>query len=222
MFTGIIQELGTVVSVKRTNGLVRLSVYAPKASAGTAPLESVAINGVCLTVVSVKNGVLTFELIPETQRVTTLGRVRAGAPVHVESSLLLTDRLNGHLLLGHIDGVGLIVARRQRLGEVILDIRVPEALRRFLVPKGPVAVDGVSLTIGTLARAAFSVHLIPETQRQTTLTGRLKGDTVNLEVDYVAKILWQAADRTRRAGVRQRGIGRRVSSKRVNAGSYRL
>lgn len=192
MFTGIIRELGTVVRVARQKGLAQLAIRAPQTSALVEPLESVSVNGVCLSVVRIREGVLNFELIPETQRLTTLQGIRPGAPVNLEPSLSVSDRLGGHILLGHVDGMGTIVARRERHGERVLQIRLGRALRRFLVPKGPLAVDGVSLTVGkTLTSTTCTIHLIPETLRQTTLWMRTVGDRVNLELDYVAKLIWQ-------------------------------
>ncbi len=192
MFTGIIQELGTVAKIERARGVVRIHLHAPKTASRVGPLESVAVNGVCLSIVSVRHGLLAFEMIPETQRLTTLGRLRAGDRVHLEPSLTLTDRLNGHVVLGHVDGMGTVASRRQRAGELQLDIRLDAPLHRLLVPKGPVTVDGVSLTVGErLSRQGFTIHLIPETLRRTTLATRQRGDQVNLEVDYFAKLVRQ-------------------------------
>ncbi len=193
MFTGIIQELGTVERLQRAHGLARLTIRAPKTTAKVERLESIAVNGVCLTAVQASNGLLVFELIPETQRLTTLGRLRQGDRVHLEPSLTLSDRLNGHVLLGHVDGLGTVATRRQVSGELALGIRVVDGrLPSVLVPKGPVAVDGVSLTVGQrLGRSVFTVHLIPETLRQTTLGDLKVGDRVNLELDYLAKLVRQ-------------------------------
>jgi riboflavin synthase len=192
MFTGIVQEIGTVSRIQRARGLVRLSLHAPKTAATVSRLESVAVNGACLSVVDVRPPRLLFEVIPETQALTTLGTLRAGSPVNLEPSLSVTDRLNGHLLLGHVDGVGTVTRRRQAQGELVLEIRVPRVLAGYLVPKGPVAVDGVSLTVGQVRRSGtLAVHLIPETLRQTTLRLRQRGDRVNLEVDYLAKLIRQ-------------------------------
>ncbi len=194
MFTGIIKEVGTVSRLQRTNGLVRLTVRAPKAAAAMSPLESVAVNGVCLTVASARRGALSFDLIPETQQRTALTGLRAGSAVHVEPSLALTDRINGHLLLGHVDGVGTVVRRQQAPGELRLEIRVPSGLRKWLVPKGPVAVDGVSLTVGRVRPGGiFTIHLIPETLRHTRLGALVAGAKVNIEVDYLAKLVTQLA-----------------------------
>ena len=189
MFTGIVQEIGTVAKVERPRGLIRLTVTAPKTAGRIQRLESVAVNGVCLTAVSVRPPAITFEAIGETQRVTTLGAARRGGRVNLEPSLRLTDRLNGHVVMGHVDGVGTVVARRERPAELALTVRVGPFVRRFLVPKGPVTLDGVSLTVGrTVTGSAFTVHLIPETLRQTTLRALAAGDRVNVEADYLAKL----------------------------------
>lgn len=192
MFTGIIREMGVVARTERRRGLLRLVIVAPKTAAAVEPLESVAVHGVCLSVVAVRHGALAFDVIPETQRLTTLGALRAGARVHLEPSLTVTDRLNGHVLFGHVDGMGTVV-RRGRAGEAWhLDLRVPPALRRYLVPKGPIAIDGVSLTLGNrLGPTQATVHLIPETMRQTALATLARGSRVNVEVDYFAKVVRQ-------------------------------
>ena len=189
MFTGIIRELGTIERVERANGLVRFAVYAPKIAPRLEPMESVAVDGVCVTAIAIRRRAIVFEAIPQTQRLTTLGGLRSGSRVHLEPSLSLVDRLGGQLLLGHVDGLGTVVARRQRAGELVVDIRVPPRLRALLVPKSPVAINGVSLTVGVIRGSTCAVHLIPETLRRTTL-GRLEaGDRVNVELDYVAKLV---------------------------------
>jgi riboflavin synthase len=196
MFTGIIQELGTVARVERAKGVVRLSLHAPRAASQLRRLESVAVNGVCLSVVSARQGTIVCEMIQETQRLTTLGTLRTHDRVHLEPSLTLLDRLNGHFVFGHVDGMGTVVTRRQLAGELVLEIRVPAQIRHLIVPKGPIAVDGVSLTVGrTVTRSTFTVHLIPETLRQTMLMSRKVGDRVNLEADYIAKLIWQFSKR---------------------------
>ena len=181
-----------VARTQRREGLLQLDIEAPAIAARVGRLESVAVNGVCLTVARVRQATLGFELITETLRCTTLGRLRAGSRVNLEPSLTLTDRLNGHVVLGHIDGMGTLASRREQRGELVLTIRVPRSLRRWLVPKGPVTVDGVSLTIGsTITPTTFTIHLIPETLRQTTLRSLQPGNRVNLEADYLAKLVRQ-------------------------------
>lgn len=203
MFTGIVQEIGTVARVQRANGLLRLVVLAPKTAAKVANLESVAVDGVCLSVVSVRQGTVTFEVIPQTQRLTALGALRRGDRVNVEPSLTLTDRLSGHIVFGHIDATGRVTGRVQRAGERVLTIRFPAALRRFLIAKGPVTLDGVSLTVAKVLRgSSLTVHLIPETLHQTTLGERRIGERVNLELDYFAKLIEQFVKRHGAARVR--------------------
>lgn len=192
MFTGIIREIGTVVKKERNKGLVKLAISAPKTASLVEPLESVSINGTCLTVVSSHRGNLIFEMIPETQKLTSLGALKQGSRVNVEPSLSLSDRINGHIVLGHIDGMGKVMQRRWKDGELELGIRVPSVLRRLIVPKGPITVDGVSLTVGlSIRNSTFTVHLIPETLRQTTLELRAVKDSVNIELDYFAKLVWE-------------------------------
>ena len=190
MFTGIVQEIGTVVQTQRRDGLLRLTVQAPCIAPRLQPMESVAINGVCLTAVSLRPPSMTFEVVGETQQVTTLGKLRAGSRVNVEPSLTLTDRLNGHVVLGHVDGMASVAQRREHPRELVLKFRVGSGLRRWLVPKGPVAIDGVSLTVGReLTPTSFAIHLIPETLRRTTLRTLKTGDRVNVEIDYLAKLM---------------------------------
>ena len=196
MFTGIIQELGTVVRATRARRLDQVVIHAPKMAEGLAIGESVAVNGTCLTVVRTDGARLQFDAIPETRALTTIGRLSAGDRVNMERSLTLSDRLNGHVVLGHVDGIGTIVRRAQQDGQLALTIRVPAAWRKHLVPKGSIAIDGVSLTIGArISAAAFSVFLVPETIRQTVLGDRQVGDPVNIELDYFAKVVAQFVKR---------------------------
>ncbi|HEX9779824.1 MAG TPA: riboflavin synthase [bacterium] len=192
MFTGIIREVGTVARLATRGGVVRMELDAPKTAALVQPLDSVAVHGVCLTAVASGGGRLACEMIPETRRRTSLGACRVGSPVHLEPSLGVTDRFHGHLVFGHVDGAGTVTGRRRSAGEVALTIRAPREIRPLLVPKGPIAVDGVSLTVGAvLGRGTFTVHLIPETLRRTALGHLQPGDRVNLEADYFAKLIRQ-------------------------------
>ena len=192
MFTGIIQEVGRVTQLKSAKSIIHLSIRAPKMAAKIQPTESVTVNGVCLTVVSVGRGHITFEMIPETQRLTSLKQLRLQSQVNLESSLSVGDRFNGHVVLGHVDGVGTIVKRKQLPGELILTIRVSRDLRKYLVSKGSVAIDGVSLTIGKrLTETNFTIQLIPETLKLTTLGFYRVGGQVNIEVDYFAKLFYE-------------------------------
>ena len=192
MFTGIVRELGTIARLERSQGVVRLTIDGPKTASQLERLDSLAVNGVCLSVVNLRQRLITCEVIRESLALTTLGGLKRGQRVNLEPSLAVSDRLNGHLVFGHVDGVGTVIGRRLLAGEQILEIRVAPQLRSFLVPKGPVAVDGISLTVGRqVTRATFTVHLIPETLRMTTLGGCRIGMRVNLEVDYLAKLVRQ-------------------------------
>lgn len=198
MFTGIVQELGTVETVRRAGGLVRLDIRAPQTSRGLAVGESVAVNGVCLSVVRSRAGWLTFEAIVETAWLTNLGALKAGARVNLERSLTLSDRLNGHLVLGHVDGQGQVMRRHDAAGQVSLDVRIERRWSPYLVSKGSVAVDGVSLTVGARpSPTMMRLFLIPETLRNTTLGARRAGDAVNVELDYLAKLILHARTMTR-------------------------
>lgn len=188
MFTGIIEGTGTVERLVPAGTGRRLWVRLPEAlGEGLEPGQSLAVNGVCLTVVETGNGIAVFDLAAETLRVTTLGDLVAGEPVNLERPLRVGDRLGGHLVQGHVDGVGRVVALEPEAGGRRLTIAVPAPLRPYLVPRGSVAVDGVSLTVAALETDGFSVVLIPHTLAVTALGRRGVGARVNLEVDVIGK-----------------------------------
>jgi riboflavin synthase len=176
VFTGIVRELGRVVAFDGS----RLVVAAPQTSAELG--DSVAIDGVCLTVVQHDGKELAFDVVGETLERTTLGALTAGEPVNVEPALRAGDPLGGHMMQGHVDGVG----RVRRIGEPVW-IDAPEEVLRYCVEKGSIAVDGVSLTIAALDEAGFAVALVPHTLAVTTLGAAEPGSAVNLEVDVLAK-----------------------------------
>ena len=170
MFTGIIREIGTVAALRKSRGLVQLDIRAPRTAGRVGLMESVAINGVCLTVVGVEGSKISFEVIPETQRLTGLRDLAPGRSLHVEPSLALSDRMNGHVVLGHVDGLGKIARRQARAAELTLWIEIPAAMRKLIVPKGPIAVDGVSLTVGeSPTRKAFASPRICRSWVTTTV-----------------------------------------------------
>jgi riboflavin synthase len=203
MFTGIVEALGRVGAVEvGARGGRRLQVAVPdEAGWRLGPGESVAVSGVCLTVVDVAPGRIAFDLAEETLRVTTLGGLGEGDPVNLERPLRLDGRLGGHLVLGHVDAVGQVTAVWPEGDGARLDVAVPARLRPFLIPKGSVAIDGVSLTVAALEEDAFGVALIPHTLAVTTLGQRRRGDPVNLEMDVIGKYVrgfvehWEAARR---------------------------
>jgi riboflavin synthase len=194
MFTGIVEELGVV---RHIDG-ARMTVGCRTVTADSEVGSSVAVNGVCLTAVERSDAHLGFELSEETLRRTSLSRLRDGDGVNLERPLRLAGRLGGHLVQGHVDGVGKIWGvEPDAEGGLWLTVRTPAELRRFVVEKGSVCVDGVSLTVAALDTTAFSVALIPHTLAVTTLGLARPGDLVNLEVDVIAKYVEALlADRT--------------------------
>ena len=184
MFTGIVEERGAVREV----GSSRLAVACATVNADSDVGASVAVNGCCLTVVERGPEHLAFDLSEETLRRTSFARLATGDPVNLERPLTLWSRLGGHLVQGHVDGVGTVTGfERDETGGAWLTVTAPEDLRRYLVEKGSVCVDGVSLTVAALEGDAFSVALIPHTLDVTTLGATRVGDPVNLEVDVIAK-----------------------------------
>ena len=188
MFTGLVEALGRVGAVETVGSGRRLRVVVPEKPAWRLELgESVAVSGVCLTVVEAGPGRLAFDLAEETLRVTTLGELGAGDPVNLERPLRFDGRLGGHLVLGHVDGIGRVTGIRPEGDGVWLEVEVPRGLRPLLIPKGSVTVDGVSLTVAGLEESVFAVALIPHTLAVTTLGRRRAGDPVNLEMDVIGK-----------------------------------
>jgi riboflavin synthase len=183
MFTGIVEELGSVRSLSAGRLEVGCELVAGDSEVGS----SVAVNGVCLTVVDRAPDRLAFDLSRETLRRSSLGRLAPGDPVNLERPLTLAGRLGGHLVQGHVDGVAQVEAIERRSGGATLTVRLPESLARYVVEKGSISVDGVSLTVTTVSDGRFSVALIPHTLATTTLGAVRAGDAVNLEVDLIAK-----------------------------------
>jgi riboflavin synthase len=183
VFTGIVEELGSVVELTAN----RLVVAGPLVTKDVAHGDSIAVNGACLTVVEVRNDTVAADVMPETWERTSLGALRPGDPVNLERAATLSTRLGGHLVQGHVDGVGTLAAREPGERWDTVRFTIPPELARYLVPKGSVAVDGVSLTVIDTDPDWFTVGLIPTTLELTTLGRKQPGDPVNLEVDVVAK-----------------------------------
>ncbi|HEX3150456.1 MAG TPA: riboflavin synthase [Gemmataceae bacterium] len=186
MFTGLVESLGTVTGTEETGAGRRLTIadaMSPQLVLG----ESVAVNGACLTVVEIRADELTFEVGPETLLKTNLGMLKAGDQVNLERSLKVGDRLGGHFVQGHVDAVGIIDVRIRNGDWEDVWFRCPPELTGLLVPKGSIAVDGVSLTLVNVEAERFSIMLIPHTQAMTTLGFKGVGDAVNLEADMLAK-----------------------------------
>lgn len=190
MFTGIVEELGRVVENAVRPPGARLVVDCPAVSEDAAVGSSVAVNGVCLTVVERAGDRLSFDLAPETLGRSTLGTLVPGDPVNLERPLTLASRLGGHLVQGHVDGIGTVAAVERNGDGATMTVRLPDGpggLARYVVEKGSVAVDGVSLTVTAVDGDTFSVALVPHTLAVTALVERRSGDPVNLEVDIMAK-----------------------------------
>jgi riboflavin synthase len=187
MFTGIVEELGTVESLAQSGGGYHLSVRARKVVEDVRLGDSIAVDGACLTVTRFDPAGFTVGLSPETLRRTNLGRLRRGDRVNLERALRPGDRMGGHYVQGHVDGVGTIAERRQEGDSVVVKIAVPEGITRYVVEKGFIAIDGTSLTITARGEDWFAVALIPFTQEAVTLARKGIGEGVNLEVDIIAK-----------------------------------
>ena len=187
MFTGIVRELGVVVSVEESGGGRSLALRAPASAALTAVGDSVAVNGCCLTATAVEDGVISFHAVPETIARTTLGSLQAMDNVNVEPSLRAGDPLGGHYVQGHVDAVGSVQSVEVEGESLRVFVEAPAELLRYCVEKGSVTVDGVSLTVSELADDAFAVALVPHTLEATTLSEVGPGQRVNLEADVLAK-----------------------------------
>ncbi|SCA62701.1 Riboflavin synthase [Chlamydiales bacterium SCGC AG-110-M15] len=188
MFSGIIEKLGRVISAAHTADGKRLIIEMPDLTPKPKIGDSIAINGCCLTVVEINNVQYTFDVTPETLRVTTLDYLYEGDQVNLERALCLGDSLDGHLVQGHVDSVTEVLSLEEELGASLkLTVKVPEHLRHYLIHKGSITVDGVSLTIASLDDISFSIALIPHTAVVTNLGNKKAGDLVNIEVDLFAK-----------------------------------
>jgi riboflavin synthase len=187
VFTGIIEGLGTVKSLTRGAGGLRMGIEADIPMDEIKVGDSIAVSGACLTVVDFQDNIFEVDVAPETLSKTTLGQVKVGDRVNLERSLCLGNRLDGHLVTGHVDGVGMVRAKRPLANAVLFAFGVPESLSRYIVQKGSVAVDGISLTVNACKRTTFEVSIIPHTAKITTMGFKKVGDPVNIETDIIGK-----------------------------------
>ena len=191
VFTGIVEELGEVVGIQQAGDSARLTVRGPLVTGDASSGDSIAINGVCLTVTQAEDGVFSADVMGETLSRSSLGALSPGAEVNLERPLRPDSRLGGHIVQGHVDGTGTVLARRPAASWEVVRISMPPSLARYLVEKGSVAVDGISLTVSALGESGgehwFEVSLIPTTLERTTLGRKQPGAVVNLEVDMIAK-----------------------------------
>jgi riboflavin synthase len=188
MFTGIVEELGEVTSLIGGGGdSAVIAVRGPLVTSDARHGDSISVNGVCLTVIDNENGVFTADVMGETLRRSSLGALRVGSEVNLERAALAGSRLGGHLVQGHVDGVGRLQSREPAGEWEVLRFELPQALQKYVVEKGSITVDGVSLTVMAVDDESFSVGLIPTTLKMTVLGSKAVGDPVNLEVDVIAK-----------------------------------
>ncbi|MEU6868537.1 riboflavin synthase [Streptomyces sp. NPDC046876] len=187
MFTGIVEELGEVTAIEQLSEASRFRLRGPVVTDGAKHGDSIAVNGVCLTVVETADGEFTADVMQETLNRSSLGALHTGSRVNLERPMALGGRLGGHLVQGHVDGTGEIISRTPSEHWEIVKISLPENLARYVVEKGSITVDGVSLTVVEAAADYFTISLIPTTLALTTLGIKQPGDPVNLEVDVLAK-----------------------------------
>ena len=187
MFTGIIEEIGTIKNIRRGGKCVVLEIGAEKVLQGLQVGDSIATNGICLTVTSFTGKTFCADVMPETVNRTNLGQLRVGGRVNLERALTLSSRLGGHIVSGHVDGTGEIVAKTRDENAVWLTVAASPEVLRYVVEKGSIAIDGISLTVAAVDDKSFKVSVIPHTREATTLTDKAVGELVNLENDVLAK-----------------------------------
>lgn len=210
MFTGLIEEMGVVQKLKKVGDYRLLEVMSPQISSQLSEGESIAVNGVCLTVVSSTDKSFQVEVSSVSLAQTNLGLLKVADPVNLERAMQISDRLGGHLVLGHVDGVGIVGERKATRGGLIISIKQPPQLRKYLIPRGSIAVDGVSLTIVSTQASSFTVSLIPYTAKRTTLGLKSVGERVNLEADILAKYVERLLNKLARPGLSYEELVRKL------------
>lgn len=189
IFTGIVEELGTIQHIKPGSRSFRITINATKVLEQVKLGDSIAVNGVCLTVVDFSQNSFTCDVMPETYQMTTLKYLNAGSSINLERALRLTDRLGGHLVQGHVDGIGTILEKHRYEIAIIYKFKADPHVLKYIVPRGSIAVDGVSLTVIEVTNENFTVSLIPHTAGLTTLGIKREGDKVNLESDIIGRYI---------------------------------
>lgn len=187
MFSGIVEEMGAISILNKSLAGTRLTIMASVIMGDLAVGASVSVNGTCLTVVARTNQTFSVDVSPETLQVTTLGSLASGSPVNLERAMKLNDRIGGHMVSGHVDGIGALRSRHQDGNALILEVEAPKDILRLCVAKGSITVDGISLTINDVTERSFVVSIIPHTAKVTTLGLKQVGDQVNLESDLIGK-----------------------------------
>ena len=192
MFTGIIEGLGNIIKFdKKTSNrsAAKMKIRLGKIAKGLKVGDSVAINGVCLTTINISKDIAEFEMVGETIKKTNLGTLQSGNKVNIERSLKVGDRLEGHFVLGHVDGVGLISTIEKQSNQIKIWTKVPKELSKYIIKKGSVTIDGISLTVVDVLKDQFSVSIIPHTMKITNLSYKKIGDKVNIETDILGKYI---------------------------------
>ncbi|MEY4418193.1 MAG: hypothetical protein RIQ88_631 [Actinomycetota bacterium] len=187
MFTGIIEELGKVIAIEDQPDALRLTISGPLVTSDIKRGDSISCSGVCLTAVEIDNGSFTADVMKETLRLTSLDGVKIGDPINLERAMTMQTRFGGHHVQGHVDGVGTFLSREKSDNWDWVRIQIPKALMKYVVLKGSITLDGISLTVNELGEDFVGLSLIPETLRLTTLGYKTPGDKVNVEVDVMAK-----------------------------------
>lgn len=200
MFTGIVEDLGEIVAVDHLADAQRITIRSAAVTQDARPGDSISVNGVCLTVTETRADTFTADVMRETLDRSSLNKAEAGQRVNLERSVKLQDRLGGHLVQGHVDATGTIVRRTPAEHWEVVRISLPASIRRYVVEKGSIAVDGTSLTVSALTPEHFEVSLIPETLNRTTLGAKITGDLVNLEVDVIGKYVERLMEEASHAG----------------------
>ena len=211
MFTGLVETQGIIARVDRVAGGAQIEVYAPEFGRDMAIGDSIAVDGVCLTVAKFIRGAFVADVSEETLRKTTLASVSEASKVNLERALRLSDRLGGHLVTGHVDGMGRLLLRHSSGNSTIYQFQIPQALLEYVVPKGSIAIDGISLTVAQIKGESIAAAVVPHTEQVTTLREKAIGSAVNVEVDMLSKYVKRFVDvYAHEAGadsVAKRGLG---------------
>ncbi|MDX2440071.1 MAG: riboflavin synthase [Desulfobacterales bacterium] len=200
MFTGIIEGFGTISGIKPSGQSRRMAINADYELDNTKIGDSIAVNGACLTVVSFSGKRFEVDVSPETVAKTTLGKAKIGDRLNLERALCISDRIDGHLVSGHIDGIGKIKSRKTEENAIIITFNIPESVSYYIIKKGSVAVDGISLTVNECDHESFQVSIIPHTAKLTTLGFKKISDSVNVETDMIGKYVERFVTQTKASG----------------------
>ncbi|MFD0050492.1 riboflavin synthase [Actinomycetes bacterium NPDC127524] len=195
MFTGIVEDIGTVGGIKKGRNSMELTILSNKITHDMHLGDSISVNGVCLTVTEYKSNSFTLDVMPETVNATSLINLKAGSPVNLERAMAANGRFGGHFVSGHVDGTGMIVKKQHKENAVYYVIEVPEYVYKYCIPKGSVAIDGVSLTVFDLSENKLTISLIPHTHKETVLGRKAPGEIVNIEADMIGKYMYHQNNR---------------------------